>query len=454
MQKAIKTKILMPGLIVTALLTPHITYAKDADLSGIWQSIGYGIWFSVAQDGAKIYQTTKDTCVDFLTMDSFDYQGNIATIKGAKLAGLGQYMPAQDFKIELKDGLLNLEIGKVNPVQAKRMSKLPATCNTLTTNTAGNNFEVFWQFFNENYPFFELRNVDWQESYATFRPKINAATSDEDLFKIIQDMIAPLGDGHVSIISPMGEFIAVNKPEWADGLEEEDMPPLAMMAAENYLKNGYKTTANGTFIYGKLTLKIGYINLLGFDDLMGDDGDTNLLKNSMDEILSELKDVESIVIDIRINFGGDDTSGLFVAGYFTDQKQVILRKSVWVEGAFKPIADIELAPTSNTPFTGNIYLLTSRLSISAAETFALALAQLPHVTLVGEPSNGMLSDQWFLTLPNGWIGTISNERYLSADGELFEAKGVPVDIQVPVKIGDYNAKYDAALEYILKLSKK
>lgn len=454
MQKSIKSKILLPGLIATALLSPNITYAKDAELSGIWQSIGYGVWFSVAQDGAKIYQTTKDTCVDFLTMDSFDYQGDIATIKGAKLTGLGQYMPAQDFKIELKDGLLNLEIGKVNPVQAKRMSKLPATCNTLTANTAENNFEVFWQFFNENYPFFELRNVDWQKSYATFQPKINAATSDEDLFKIIQDMIAPLGDGHVSIISPMGEFVAVNKPIWAEGLEEEDMPPLAMMAADSYLKNGYKTTANGTFIYGKLTPKIGYINLLGFDDLMDNAGDTSLLKNSMDEILLAFKDVDSIVIDIRINFGGDDTSGLFVAGYFTDQKQVVLKKSVWVDGAFEHIADIELLPTSNAAFMGDVYLLTSGLSISAAETFALTMAQLPHVTLVGEPSNGMLSDQWFLTLPNGWIGTISNERYLSANGELFEAKGVPVDIELPVKISDYAAKYDPALEYILKLPNK
>ena len=34
------------------------------------------------------------------------------------------------------------------------------------------NFEALWKTFHERYPFFELRKVDWQKQYETYRPKV------------------------------------------------------------------------------------------------------------------------------------------------------------------------------------------------------------------------------------------------------------------------------------------
>ena len=59
------------------------------------------------------------------------------------------------------------------------------------------NFEEFWKTFNNRYPFFELRNVNWDKQYDTYRPKVTRQTSDDELFNIFCQMLDPLDDGHV-----------------------------------------------------------------------------------------------------------------------------------------------------------------------------------------------------------------------------------------------------------------
>ena len=61
------------------------------------------------------------------------------------------------------------------------------------------NFEVLWQTFNERYPFFRLRGVDWNKQYRAYRPKVTNETSDDELFNILCRMLDPLNDGHVEL---------------------------------------------------------------------------------------------------------------------------------------------------------------------------------------------------------------------------------------------------------------
>ena len=81
------------------------------------------------------------------------------------------------------------------------------------------NFEELWKTFHNRYPFFKLRNVDWKKQYDSYRPKVTSDTSDDELFDILCQMLAPLHDGHVSISMPsrfaatraalqFGQFIA------------------------------------------------------------------------------------------------------------------------------------------------------------------------------------------------------------------------------------------------------
>ena len=63
------------------------------------------------------------------------------------------------------------------------------------------NFEELWKTFNNRYPFFEERNVDWKKQYETYRAKVTSKTGDDELFDIFCEMLGPLNDGHVSLIA-------------------------------------------------------------------------------------------------------------------------------------------------------------------------------------------------------------------------------------------------------------
>ncbi|OLD62268.1 MAG: hypothetical protein AUI53_02140 [Acidobacteria bacterium 13_1_40CM_2_60_7] len=84
-------------------------------------------------------------------------------------------------------------------------------------------------------------------------------------------------------------------------------------------------------------------------------------------------------------------------------------------------------------FRGPVVLLTSADSVSAAETFTMAvLDRQPHVVRVGANTQGVFSDVLGRKLPNGWSFGLPNEIYLTKDGKAFDGPGVPPDIELPI----------------------
>jgi C-terminal processing protease CtpA/Prc len=95
-----------------------------------------------------------------------------------------------------------------------------------------------------------------------------------------------------------------------------------------------------------------------------------------------------------------------------------------------------IEPEGDARFTGPIVLLTCDSVFSGGEAFALAIKQLPHVTIVGDHTNGIFSYELERRLPNGWRYSLSYQKYFSADMICYEGKGVPADIEL------FNTKSD------------
>ena len=53
-------------------------------------------------------------------------------------------------------------------------------------------FEELWGVFNERYAFFQLKEVDWKVQYRKHRPRVTSKTTDDELFGILSEMLAPL----------------------------------------------------------------------------------------------------------------------------------------------------------------------------------------------------------------------------------------------------------------------
>src|SRR4029077_16243767 len=101
-----------------------------------------------------------------------------------------------------------------------------------------------------------------------------------------------------------------------------------------------------------------------------------------------------------------------------------------------------LEPQGRAQFTLPIVLLTCDSVFSGGEAFALAIRELPHVTIVGDHTNGIFSYQLEKKLPNGWECCLSYQTYFSADMVCYEGKGVPVDIELFNSIADIESGVD------------
>jgi C-terminal processing protease CtpA/Prc len=108
-------------------------------------------------------------------------------------------------------------------------------------------------------------------------------------------------------------------------------------------------------------------------------------------------------------------------------------------------------PEGPAQFTGPVYLLTDRTSISAAENFALAMKVLPHVTQVGDLTSGAVADNAHAELPNGWELSYSHNLFLDHAGRCWEGLGVPPDIRQLNSDEDLAQGKDRVLELALAL---
>ena len=111
-----------------------------------------------------------------------------------------------------------------------------------------------------------------------------------------------------------------------------------------------------------------------------------------------------------------------------------------------------LKPRGDFQYLAPVFVLTSNQTASAAEVFTLAMRALPQVTLVGESTQGGLSDQLDKQLSNGWPASVANEYYLTPQGESFEATGIPVDLEIlQLSRAARLAGVDAGIEAVINL---
>lgn len=308
------------------------------------------------------------------------------------------------------------------------------------------NFEELWKTFYERYPFFKLRNVDWQNQYDIYRPEVTSHTGDDELFDIFSRMLLPLNDGHVELDAKIDgkrrSFTAEEKPRFWQEFTDREIDRLfktteATLAANNF---GKLSKTSAWMLRYCRSQTFGYLRILELEGI----GKARL-RAALDRIASDFKDLKGFIIDIRDNPGGEDSIAIAIIDRFCDRRRVAFHRKTKVgpgEDDFTPLKTWYLEPEGELRFTGPIALLTCDSVFSGGEAFALAIKQLPYVTIIGEPTNGIFSYQLEKRLPNGWNYCLSYQVYLSADMVCYEGKGVPVDIELLNRRSDLENRID------------
>ena len=329
-------------------------------------------------------------------------------------------------------------------------------------------FEKFWTTFKDNYAFFQLKNVDWDATYKSFRTKVNIKTSETELIKIFGEMVEPLKDGHITISKGEEILYKVKKPslfrQEFKGIEKE----LWKTSFETLQKNGFsKVVGIGPIVkeerlyYFSQNSEIGFVRIsrcFGSLESIFDDKkeveDTKLMLKLFDSILNSLSKTKAIIIDIRANVGGH--AGEELASRFALEKVITHYKATRLKGGYENITELKpifITPNNGVKYLNPIVILTNDKTASSAEDFAISLYKQKNVTMIGTNTSGMLSDMYGENLSNNISFTLSNERYYSTEKVQLEDVGVPTKIEIKNTKRDIENNEDAIIKKAIEFLK-
>jgi len=441
-------------------------------LDGIWKSRGYGWILNISPKGYSLFDTIPGKCVEFECGSREDFDAGFELVDP----------PTEDYiRLSIRNDITHYEFD--------RITAMPANVLLLDQQRQPDpetNLDFFCRVFAQDYAFFNLRGVDWANLCEKAGARVSASTGPEDFFTVLYDLISPLRDNHVSLCDGSR---SVNSEKMAElkqlirkelGLKNsmlgdpDNVARIATFINREFLGGEAKLAGNSSFLWGMLDASVGYLNILklfGIADsaeakaacdlppLKPDHArflrdDLDAAESIMDQVLTDLGSADALVLDVRLNGGGFDCVGMAIANRFADRRRLAFTKHARQDSGCTRQQKFFIEPAGTRQFNRPVYLLTSARTASAGDVFALCMRNIPHVTLVGQPSTGILSDNLMKHLPNGWTTTISNEFYCSAEGQLFEGPGVPVDFLTPVFVeGDFSRGYHLAVEKACALAR-
>ncbi|MEO1212332.1 MAG: S41 family peptidase [Bacteroidota bacterium] len=413
----------------------------NPQIQGLWKSIGNGYILEARKDSLLLYSYTQSFCYK----EKNDY-----------LEGL--FNAQSSFRIQ--DDTLHLYLtdygNETEILQTKkdfiRINALPNDClsfHQMVKLPALDQLNLYRESLEENFAFQERRNLDWENLFTLYADSLKADTS--KLFPYMGAIATATKDQHTKVINSEGQSLQYRITPSAlivqETFEEQEEIEDLNQYFNHFFGNNYRLIAdsillgkgkkvlNGKLEWGITRDNIGYLHIHSFAGFLGRDysrkQQVDSIRKHMGIILNSLKDTRAMIIDVSFNFGGYDASALTIASFFTDKPYKAFDSQVFHEGNYHTEDEVYVIPNDGPSYTKPVYLLTTDISRSAAEGFAMMMDALPNVQLVGSPSLGILSGMLGKSIHNFYI-TISNQRLLNLDGAYFEGEGVAVDI--PIKV--------------------
>lgn len=418
----------------------------NSKLNGTWRAPGRGRLLEISAAGYRSYVEAGNVCYPDVNAASL-LEDSVPAESKLQASVTGKSETVQILLLENLPARLTLQ----------RIDTIPAACRLAPAADSTSVFQAFWQIFNSDYAFFKERGIDWDARFTQFAPKAILATTDSDLFGVMSETLQGLNDAHTNVMATTGEPLAFN----AGG----DSPTLRLFAQafqaqtaisdQNAFADAYyqslaqqvaaKLTGdsgavlNGSMQWGRLSGNVGYIritSLEGFASTAVPGNQTlanmRLMGEQMDHAVAQLADTRALILDVAHNSGGEAGVAWEIAGRFADKKRLAHTASFQrPQGLDTESWFIE--PRGAQQYFKPVYLLTSDLTASAAERLTLMMRALPNVTHAGQSTKGIFSEVLPKSLPGGQFAvTLSSQRVLDPAGMLYENKGIPPSLSIPL----------------------
>ena len=169
-------------------------------------------------------------------------------------------------------------------------------------------------------------------------------------------------------------------------------------------------------IFEKDDKRIGYIKITNFAS-----NTFNQFQTALNEL--EENDIESLIIDVRDNLGGQLEVATQIASLFLTKDKVLYQLNT--NGIIQPIYS-----TGPGSFQKPITVLINGATASASEVLAIALQESADATVIGTTSYGKGTIQESYKLSTGATIKFTVQEWLSPNGNTVNEVGVKPDIEV------------------------
>ncbi len=292
------------GLLSTFALAPA---AAASTIDGVWRTDGYGTVIKIANGQATAYETTRISCVVGKPVSRSTDPGGVARF--------GSFT----FRARGNTATQHID-GSVGDRRLRRLEALPPECATPGPVSPLRTFDVFWTTYAENYPFFALKGIDWNAVRDRYRPRIHEDMTEDQLYELLVEMITPLGDAHTGILADK-RFYVGERPGTTCPTPDLEAKIRPYIVRRDLGGKPLQEFGKGRIGYADLPDGIGYLRVTGFTGYTdGDYADNQAeLTRALDTIFSadRTKAWRGLIIDLRINGGGEDQFGLDLAGRLT-----------------------------------------------------------------------------------------------------------------------------------------
>ena len=308
----------------------------------------------------------------------------------------------------------------------------------ISEQTATASFDLVWEAFDEQYAMFSLREgVDWDRLREALRPKAIATRTRHDFALVAAELLRPLEDLHVSV-RVGDEFVPVfNRPR------PSNANPRAYRALFQT-----DSSENRNVEWGRRDDGIGFIAIHSW----GGKG----LRDSVYGALDELRDTRALILDVRLNSGGNESLARRVAGRFLDEGLVYsyhrLRNGPEHDDLTE-LAPRRIEPRGPWTYDKPVALLIGQHSMSSNESFIAMLMDQERVTTIGDRTAGSSGYAMDLETPAGV--TVRLPRWIDylPDKTPLEVKGIPPEVPVfssaDAFSGTKDPVLDAAIEFLV-----
>lgn len=345
--------------------------------------------------------------------------------------------PDQEYELSLNCSSgrkLRAKGGTPLPIIKWQFTTLPKDPRPVAEQQARNESAIrkLEQLLDERYSYRDRKIKDWAALRKEHREPLRNARTDRAFAVAAANMLSKAEDMHLSL-----SYRETTYPTWKPLIEPlyRTFAVRRLFQLESVSSRAYKArTKDG----------IGYLMIIGWQESV----DAERLLGA----ITEMMDAKALVIDVRMNTGGDERIARRIASWFVEGEHVYARNRSRIGPGADGFGEIQDRKISghDAAYDRPVAVLAGPRVMSSNESFVLMMKQARDVTIVGQTTSGSSGNPQPHELGNGITILLPGWQALRPDGTCWEGEGIAPDVFVPCTSRDFKTR-DPSLDKALEL---